>query len=249
MDLRFDYDDRYVVFLDILGFKDKVAKIELNQGLFELLIELPQVVADTLDITNRTFGAAVDAQGTAFSDSIVISASASVPTTALYTVVTATVTLCQKLLHQRAVARGGLARGPCHHKNGIVFGKGMIDAYLLEQSVAKVPRVAVVPEIAKEWLDSFGRPGGLSALKDLIMCDSDNFSYIDVFHFPDNDSIDNTTFAFFKNAAPNLCAMLDEPGIGDRERQKLLWLASKYNAAGLRRRLCLPQISAAVQPP
>jgi hypothetical protein len=197
---NFDYDNRYVIFLDILGFKDKVAKIEINQALFELLIELPQLVAENLDMANRTFGSAVDAQGTAFSDSIVISASASAPMTALYTVVNTTVTLYRRLLHRRAVARGGLAKGPCYHKNSIVFGKGMIDAYLLEQGAAKMPRVVIGPDIAKEWLGAFGRPGGLVALKDLITRDTDNIDYIDVFHFPENDSIDNETFAFSRKA-------------------------------------------------
>jgi hypothetical protein len=243
MTFTFDYDDRYVVFLDILGFKDKVAKIDTNQTLFELLIELPQIVAENLDMANRTFGSAVDAQGTAFSDSIVISASASAPMTALYTVVNATVTLYQKLLHRRAVARGGLAKGPCYHRNAIVFGQGMIDAYLLEQSAAKMPRVVVAPDIAKEWMDAFGRPGGLVVLKDLITRDTDNIDYIDVFHFPENDSVDNTTFAFFKESAHSIRAMLDESGIGDREREKLLWVARKYNAAGLLKRLRLPRIN------
>jgi hypothetical protein len=43
----FDYSDRYVVFFDILGFKDKVSKIERHQQLFELLIALPEIISDT----------------------------------------------------------------------------------------------------------------------------------------------------------------------------------------------------------
>ena len=101
---------------------------------------------------------------------------------------------------------------------------------------AKMPRIVVAPDIAKEWLHAFGRPGGLVALKDLIARDTDKIDYIDVFHFPENDSIDNTTFTFFKESGPNIRAMLDEPGIGDREREKLLWVAGKYNAAGLLKR-------------
>jgi hypothetical protein len=42
----------------------------------------------------------------------------------------------------------------------------MIDAYLLEQTAAKMPRIVVAPDIAEEWLHAFGRPGGLVALKD-----------------------------------------------------------------------------------
>jgi hypothetical protein len=123
----------------------------------------------------------------------------------------------------------------------------MIDAYLLEQGAAKMPRVVVEPDIAKEWLDAFGRPGGLVALKGLITRDIDNIDYIDMFHFPENDSIDNTTFAFFKESGPNIRAMLDESGIGNREREKLLWVASKYNAASLLKRLCLPRINTLAQ--
>jgi hypothetical protein len=52
---NFAYDDRYVVFLDILGFKGKVAKIDINQALFELLIELPQIVAATRTTTGRVW--------------------------------------------------------------------------------------------------------------------------------------------------------------------------------------------------
>jgi hypothetical protein len=106
-----------------------------------------------------------------------------------------------------------------------------------------MPRVVVAPGVAKEWLDAFGRPGGLVALKDLIARDTDNVDYIDVFHFPEHDSIDNTTFAFFKESGPNIRAMLNEPGIGDREREKLWWVAGKYNAAALLKRLQLPKIS------
>jgi hypothetical protein len=108
----FDYDNRYVVFLDILGFKDKVAKIDINQALFELLIELPQIVAENLDVANRTFGSAVDAQGTAFSDSIVISASASAPMTALYTVVNTTVTFTKGSFTGAPSHAAGSQRGP-----------------------------------------------------------------------------------------------------------------------------------------
>lgn len=243
MPLSFDYSSRYVVFVDILGFKDKVVKIEKHLALFELLIELPAIVAKTLEMANNIFGATVDTQGTAFSDSIVFSAAASQPAIGLYTVTNATVTLCQQLLHRSALARGGLAKGLCHHKDGIVFGQGMIDAYLLEQNVAKMPRVVVTPDVAKEWQDTFGRPGGLVALKDLITRDTDGVDLVDLFHFPKRDSIDNTTFAFFKESGPDIRALLDEPGLGAREREKIAWMARKYNAAHMLTRLSSPRIN------
>jgi hypothetical protein len=185
----------------------------------------------------------VDAQGTAFSDSIIISTSISRTLSSLYTVVNTTANLYQQLLQRRALARGGLAKGPAHHKGGVVFGQGMIDAYLLEQNIAKVPRIAVAPDVAREWANAFGRPGGLVALKDLIRSDCDGVDFRDLFHFPENDSIDNTTFAFFKNIGPIIQELLREQNLGDRELSKIRWIAHQYNTSHLLTRVNLGSIN------
>jgi hypothetical protein len=243
MTLPFAYSDRYVVFFDILGFKDKVSKIEQHQQLFELLIALPKIISDTVSTANNLFGEIVGAQGTAFSDSIVISTSTSQTLSSLFTAVNTTVSLYQQLLQRGALARGGLAKGPAYHNDGIVFGQGMI-AYLLEQNIAKVPRIAVAHDVAHEWANAFGRPGGLVALKDLIRPDCDGVDFIDLFHFPKTDSIDNSTFAFFKNSGPIIEQMLREQNLSERERSKIRWIAHQYNTSHFLTRVNLRRISA-----
>jgi hypothetical protein len=40
--------------------------------------------------------------------------------------------------------------------------------------------------------------------------DADGDDFIDLFHFPKDDTIDNTMYAFFKESVPNIRALLDE---------------------------------------
>jgi hypothetical protein len=115
----------------------------------------------------------------------------------LYTAVVGALRLCQRLLEIGALTRGGLAKGKLYHKEGVLFGRDMIDAYCLERDVSKVPRIVVNPDVAMELEETFGKPEGLVALKDMIRQDQDGVWFIDLFHFPENDSIDNETFRFF----------------------------------------------------
>src|SRR5208282_397717 len=100
---------------------------------------------------------------TAFSDTIVISVAQmqSPPMLELFTAVVGTLHLCQRLLEIEVLTRGGVAKGEMYHKDGVLFGRGMIDAYHLEKNVSKVPRIAVAPDVASEWREIYGRPKGL----------------------------------------------------------------------------------------
>ncbi len=236
MTLPADYAIRYVSFVDILGFANKIRKIDENNALFEQILNINSILkkmGEEAQATGHQIRApALDVQWSAFSDTIVIS----VPETrmaGLYAAVVGTQRLCQRLLEVGALSRGGIVIGPLYHKDGVVFGEAMIEAYQIEQYVARVPRIAVSPELAAEWKACFGRPGGLVALKDVIKRDADGVWFIDLFHFPPNDSLDNETHMFFAKSGPILTELLREPGIRLREWSKIVWLATEYNHAPL----------------
>lgn len=46
--------------------------------------------------------------------------------------------------------RGGITIGNLHHESGVVFGKGLVEAYELESKVAIYPRIVVGPKIYQE---------------------------------------------------------------------------------------------------
>ncbi len=248
MTLPPEYQTRYVSFIDILGFTRKIAKLEENHELFEQIININNIFGKMAHEAQQT-GAQLQADSaaavswSAFSDTIVISVPETTSKLAdLYTAVVGTLRLCQRLLEIGALTRGGLAKGKLYHKEGVLFGRGMIDAYCLERNVSKVPRIVVNPDVAIEWEETFGNPKGLLALKDMIRRDQDGVWFIDVFHFPENDSIDNETHGFFCRSGDVLKRLLNENDVGLSVWSKVVWLANQYNNAKLLQRLrdCTP---------
>ena len=120
--------------------------------------------------------------------------------------------------------RGGIAKGPLYHKDGVIFGKAMNRAVELEKDVALFSRVIVTPSIADDWRSYYGKPGGLTAARDEIREDHDGNHYVDLFHFPDGDDLDKETYATFQRSGPALEAMLNEAGMSLKDRSKLIRL-------------------------
>ena len=247
MTLPVEYQTRYIWFIDILGFGQKIAKLEEHHELFEQIININSTFAkaaqDVQQMSAQFQGSPAGVSWSAFSDTIVIS----VPETQsialdLYTAVVGTLQLCQRLLEIGALTRGGLTKGKLYHKDGVLFGRGLIDAYYLERDVSKVPRIAVNPDVAMEWREAYGDPKGLVALKDMIRQDQDGVWFIDLFHFPENDSIDKGTYNFFSRTGTVLNRLLNESDVGLSEWSKVVWLANQYNGAKLLQRLadCTP---------
>jgi hypothetical protein len=131
------------------------------------------------------------------------------------------------------LARGGIAQGNAYHSDRVLFGSAIIDAYDLEQNAAKFVRIAVSQQVAQQWAEAFGMPGGLVAYKDMIRQDSDGTHFLDIFHFPLSDSIDRGTEDFFRKAGPLLSKMLSDSNLGERERAKMRWMAEQYNGSSI----------------
>ena len=235
-----NFQTRYVVFLDILGFKNKIKNAAQYGDLFKYLVKLPTHLSDLATQENWMDA---DVQCTAFSDCIVISAleKQSSPI-AIVPIVNIAKALFWELIERMAVVRGGIVKGPLHHCNGVVFGQAMNDAVELEEDVALFSRIITSHQIATEWRGYWGKPGSLTAKRDEIREDRDGIYYVDLFHFPEDDSLDKNTYAAFQLSGPAIAAMLKEPGIAIRERSKVVWLARQYNKSSLvaDRRICAP---------
>jgi len=238
------YDNRYVAFLDILGFTKLVEKSEQDSATFGKVLAITRGLAETArDVASR-YGVLVNNQdivSTAFSDSIVISVlepQGGTKTGSLYAIVFAVQGLCRKLLLDLGVlTRGGIARGPAYHKDGVLFGRSVINAYKLEHEIAEVARIAVDSIVAEHWVETFGNPRGLVALKEVIRQDLDGAHIVDLFHFPPNDSIDRETADFFWKVGPILNRLLADKGLDKRALSKIAWIANQYNEAPMLKRL------------
>jgi hypothetical protein len=151
------YENRVVAFIDILGFRALIAKLPTDPVLHRLLHRALDQIKSYASAAGQKGTAQEKLESSVFSDSIVISG----PEDALATVIWTCTMLQSKLLAGSILTRGGISFGPTHHKDGLLYGDGMIRAYDLESKAAVYPRVLIDP-ILVEKLQSFQRATLLS---------------------------------------------------------------------------------------
>lgn len=138
------YETRYVCYLDILGFRDLVGRMETDEPLarkvHSLLTRVGMVGPMTSSARPQT-GSAV--QFTVFSDSIVFSDLT--PLNILFLCSTSIATFAE----EGVFLRGGVAKGLLFHADQVVYGPAMIDAVELEET-ASVPRVLLQSQVVAD---------------------------------------------------------------------------------------------------
>lgn len=142
LDLVNDYREKYVVFLDLLGFRELVKKIGQDVLERNRVVEALKVVRDTLCQND-----AIDLRFTYFSDCIVVSAERTAH--ALWEICQSIELLTFNLLQYDIFVRGGLSVGFTHHSKDFVFGTAVTEAYELESRKATQPIVLLSPEVAQ----------------------------------------------------------------------------------------------------
>jgi hypothetical protein len=186
MSENINYEDCFIVFLDLLGIKKKVSEFSKKPELIRNLI-------DTLKI-NKVFSEAkkkltsegmLDIRSWYFSDSFVFLMK-SEPTN-LPHLFLITRYLQDRLWENGYCLRGAITKGNMYYpkeNENILLGQGMIDAYKLESEIAIFPRI-VVDEKLFEYInekniksDSFG--DNEENLKELIKQDYDGMYFLDL---------------------------------------------------------------------
>jgi len=143
LDLVNNYREKYVIFLDLLGFRELVKKIGQDVLERHRVIEALKLVRDTLCPNPN-----IDLRFTYFSDCIVLSAERSAH--ALWEIFQSIELLTFNLLQYDVFVRGGLAVGLTHHSRDFVFGTAVTEAYELESKKASSPLVLLSPEAAQD---------------------------------------------------------------------------------------------------
>lgn len=134
------YENRVVLFMDILGFKDLVSSKGREVEILDALT-IPKELSAKYPFNGKTA-----MELTAFSDSVVVSE----PVESDFNVermVHYASYLQLKFLAKGVLTRGGIAVGEMHHKNGIAFGPALVEAYKLETELAHYPRIVIPPAV------------------------------------------------------------------------------------------------------
>lgn len=150
-DTEYSYQERFVAFLDILGFGDLIRRSVLDPPEVTIAditsaLDLPKpvqkgkmLISEVGDISES------DHRITQFSDCIVISTQSS--EAGLLYIVDHVERIAFSLLKLGFLCRGGVSKGLLFHEKNIVFGPAMIDAYKLENEQAINPRVILSREV------------------------------------------------------------------------------------------------------
>jgi hypothetical protein len=137
-----DYEDRYVAFIDLLGFKQKVESAEQTPSERVHLVELLTLVKDTLS-ENPYIGFRLNY----FSDSIFLTAERTPE--GLWEMFQSILRLTQNLLQHDVLTRGGLTAGGTHHGKQFIYGTAVNRAVALERE-AKSPMTLVSDEVVDD---------------------------------------------------------------------------------------------------
>ncbi|MCL3782705.1 hypothetical protein EMN47_20150 [Prolixibacteraceae bacterium JC049] len=188
-----NYENRIVLFLDILGFKkivgDTLKKtkeseeeeiIEKTSFIIETIKEMTEVAQMTPKETSKIV--------TQFSDSIVISFNAD-DQKEIPRLFFNLQRLIAKLIAREVLCRGAISYGPLYHKESLIFGPALVDAYETESQAALYPRVILdrsVLEVMKynyslEYKHSYRKITFDADIDSFLKADTDDKFYIDYF--------------------------------------------------------------------
>ncbi len=168
--MDFSYKNRFVAFLDILGFRDVIdrSKREPPEVTIEEILSLlnyPEPVAKGKMLIGEVGDIwESDHKFTQFSDNIVISTEYS--EAGLLYLVDHIERIAFGLLRLGFFCRGGIASGLLYHDKNIVFGPAMIEAYDLEHEKAVHPRV-ILSEDVKRFACSMSAGQGVVIMRKL----------------------------------------------------------------------------------
>jgi len=162
-------EDRFVLFVDFLGFSDAVKgwDAERAAALLELLRALAasqsSYSVDGAPQTDGSYKINISPEFASFSDHVVVSyrldaldeveKHVQIQIDSLWIdmvlqeVQRIAGTIAKSALEIGLLVRGGLSFGELYHEGNVVIGKAMIDAYGLERGVAFYPRIVVTPTL------------------------------------------------------------------------------------------------------
>ncbi len=211
------YEPSVVAFIDILGFKGALKDSSKALGILDALSDVKRWIDGYYsDPARDQFQGILDIELTAFSDSVVISGGES----QAIIVVFAALEFSQLLIEKGFLCRGAIACGELYHKEGIVFGSGLVDAYKTETSQAIYPRILLDQRTVELLNESKSDP---TDFEGLIVSDKDSGVFLNLLY------VDGSTARNLKSA---LCSLVkNELKINSDNqcvRQKLMWVNNEY---------------------
>ncbi len=184
-----EYEDRIVVFIDILGFSsmvkitdnDNSKSADKKKEAITTLVNLTEAlnfIKEEVKILKSLNLPTI--RLTQFSDSLVIS-SKEKSNEILFIFNFLKLLQVQLLSKYEILIRGGVVKGKVIHDEQILLGPAMVDAYNLESKCANSPRIVVTPSVYEIYRTERIK-NNIETKKSVLKKDFDGMFYVDYFN-------------------------------------------------------------------
>jgi hypothetical protein len=223
-----EYEHRIVLFVDFLAFKAHVDRTVSEPEFLDRLIKAVKML--------RKVGMERDffpsQQLTHFSDSVVLSYKVT-ETSAVFWLLNQIQLAIINLADQGFLVRGAVTAGAMLHTKKNLVGPAMVEAYRLESTVAKYPRVLVdksLLEIARKYRSEGHAPDEEERYARSSLIDEDGLLWLDYISFKSVVVVAGCEQEDYPGYIARLGRLIRE-GLGSREPgvlSKYLWLHRRY---------------------
>lgn len=139
-----EYQKGLVVFMDILGFKNYICNEKKEVDKIFSIFNFAEKIKYLYNTSNMN-GVQIEF----FSDSFVLTTK-EVSAASFFSIMTACLFVNMQLFKETGLCtRGAVVIGEFYHEQGIVFGPGVVKAYLLESEKAKYIRMIIDEDVAE----------------------------------------------------------------------------------------------------
>ena len=239
------YEQRIVVFIDILGFKALLDETvdkngNDNESKIDAVISAYNAIREIWDLDKKSKSFEVTEQDSKkvsiLSDSIVVSFEVTKPSQVFYTLLEIK-WLTMRLLSRKILCRGAVALGKFIHTENYLFGPALVEAYTLESKAAIYPRIildrSVIEAGAENSAEHHTPAQEKEFIQSLLEQDSDGMFYIDYF-FKAQSELDDPDYDF-PAYIENLGEVIRKGLMGSSHhgkadiRVKYSWMRERYN--------------------
>ncbi len=219
-----NYEQRAVLFLDVLGFKRLIDE------------RREDVIEEALEITCAKYQSNYEVS--TFSDNMAVSLPFRIGYE-LAELIQFSSSLTLQLLHKGVLSRGGITVGEIRHKGNAIYGPALVEAYQLESKTANYPRVVLARNAVANSLQAGGNPQGCEEfIRGFIRTDFDGIEHVHIldhkalmpFHImlPEETRGINGPISFKVLIDAKLAAITraleNNPATDDRAKEKQEWL-------------------------
>jgi len=210
-----------IAYFDILGYKNMMAEAcQLgNQNL--LLLTLKKCIKTTDTFQFREYGYHV------FSDNFIKGISINNLNAYSYYLIEILTELSAiqcNFINANIFIRGAITQGNYYQDKDFVFGKSVIDAYIIESQTAIYPRIVIEDICLDNFCSRSSNYTNLELHKKRIITDVNGISFVNYLAF----AIENNNLIFIKEHKNRIWHNIKQ-AVNESIREKYIWLAGYHN--------------------